>query len=132
MRVFARCVLLVAALSACAPQAQPGGLEPVVTDRLYFGRNIGNTIGVTDSAWAVFVHEVVDPRLDGFTVWTAEGAWRGSDGRAVREPSFILEVVHPERSPHADSAIVAIIVEYKRRFNQESVLRVVTKGRASF
>jgi hypothetical protein len=122
----------VALLGACAPKAQPGSLEPVVTERLYFGRNIGHTLGVTDSAWAVFVREVVDTRLDGFTVWAAEGAWRGGDGRPVREPSFVLEVIHPERSASTDSAIVAIIVEYKRRFNQESVLRVVTNGRASF
>lgn len=122
-----RCVLLVASLSACATRAQPGGLEPVVTERLYFGRHIGTTLGVTDSAWAVFVHDVVGARLEGFTFWTAEGAWRGN-----REPSFVLEVVHSERSASADSAIVAIIVEYKRRFSQESVLRVVTNGRASF
>jgi hypothetical protein len=126
------CVLLVAALSACAARAQPGGLEPVVTERLYFGRNVGNTLGVTDSAWAVFVRDVVGARLDGFTFWTAEGAWRGSDGRSIREPSYVLEVIHPERSASADSAIVAIIAEYKRRFSQESVLRVVTTGRANF
>ena len=122
-----RSVLLVVALSACAPKIQPGGLEPVVTERLYFGRNIGNTLGVTDSTWAVFVREVVSARLDGFTVYAAEGSWKGT-----REPSFVLEVVHPERSASADSAIVAIIGEYKRRFNQESVLRVVTNGRASY
>ena len=132
MRSSVRVVSLVALLCACAPRVQPGGLQPIVTERLYFGRNIGNTLGVTDSAWAVFVREVVDARLDGFTFWTAQGAWWGSDGRPVREPSFVLEVVHPERSATADSAIVAIIVEYKRRFNQESVLRVVTNGRASF
>lgn len=122
-----RSVLLVVALSACAPKIQPGGLEPVVTERLYFGRNIGNTLSVTDSTWAVFVREVVGARLDGFTVYAAEGSWKGT-----REPSFVLEVVHPERSASADSAIVAIIGEYKRRFNQESVLRVVTNGRASY
>lgn len=122
-----RSVLLVVALWACAPKVQPGGLEPVVTERLYFGRNIGNTLGVTDSAWAVFVRDVVGARLDGFTVWTAEGSWKGT-----REPSFVLEVVHAERSASADSAIVAIIGEYKRRFSQESVLRVVTAGRAGF
>jgi hypothetical protein len=104
----------------------------VVTERLYFGRNVGNTLGVTDSAWAVFVRDVVGARLDGFTFWTAEGAWRGSDGRSIREPSYVLEVIHPERSASADSAIVAIIAEYKRRFSQESVLRVVTTGRANF
>ena len=122
-----RSVVLVVALSACAPKARPGGLEPVVTERLYFGRNIGSTLGVTDSAWAVFVREVVGARLDGFTVYAAEGSWKGT-----REPAFVLEVLHPEHSAGTDSAIVAIIGEYKRRFNQESVLRVVTSGRASF
>ena len=122
-----RSVLLVVALTACAPKMQPGGLEPVVTERLYFGRNIGTTLGVTDSAWAAFVRDVVGARLDGFTIWAAEGSWKGT-----REPVFVLEVLHAERSAGADSAIVAIIGEYKRRFNQESVLRVVTNARASF
>jgi len=31
-----------------------------------------------------------------------------------------------------EAAIVAIIAEYKRRFRQESVLRVVSSGRASY
>ena len=118
---------------ACAPRVQSGGLEPVVTERLYFGRNIANALGVTDSAWAVFVKDIVSVRLpSGFTFWTAEGQWRAPDGRIAREPSFILEVVHPPRQAQADSAIVAIIAEYKRRFGQESVLRVVTAGRAAF
>ncbi len=120
-------------LLACAPAMQSNGLQPVVTERLYFGRNIANAPGVTDSAWTVFVREVVSASLPtGFTYWTAEGEWRGPDGRPVREPSFVLEVVHPARSAGADSAIVGIIAEYKRRFSQESVLRVVTAGRASF
>jgi hypothetical protein len=44
----------------------------------------------------------------------------------------VLEVVHSPRSATVDSAIIEIIAEYKRRFSQESVLRVVTDGRASF
>jgi uncharacterized protein DUF3574 len=127
------CVPLALVLLACAPAMRAGGLQPVVTERLYFGRNIGNTVGVTDSAWTAFVRDVVSASLStGFTYWTAEGEWRGADGRTVREPSFVLEVVHADRSVSADSAIVAIIAEYKRRFSQESVLRVVTPGRASF
>jgi hypothetical protein len=132
VRSFVRVVPLVVLLGACAPRAEPGDLQPIVTERLYFGRNIGTTLGVTDSAWALFVREVVGARLDGFSFWSAEGAWRGSDGRAIREPSFVLEVVHAEHSARTDSAVVAIIAEYKRRFNQESVLRVVTSGRGSF
>ena len=119
-------------LFGCAPAIQSTGTEPVLAERLYFGRNIADTLGVTDSAWTVFVTEIVSSRLPrGFTFWKAEGQWRGVDGRPKREPSFVLEVVHPARSAETESAILAIVAEYKRRFGQEAVLRVVTVGRAS-
>jgi len=131
MKALTLAVLL--ATAACASAIQSSGLQPVVTERLYFGRNVGQTLGVTDSAWAVFVTGVVNARLpNGFTFWAATGEWRGADGRSTREPSFVLEVVHPARSAAAEAAIAAIIAEYKRRFRQESVLRVVTNGRASY
>jgi uncharacterized protein DUF3574 len=108
-------------------------MESVIMERLYFGRKAADSLSVTDSAWAVFLKDVVSSRLpSGFTFWAAEGEWRGSDGRWYHEPSFVLEVVHPSRSAAVDSAILAIVAEYKRRFNQKSVLRVVTDGRASF
>ncbi len=126
-------VSLALLLLACAPAMQSSGLQDVVTERLYFGRNVANTLVVSDSAWAAFLREVVSTRLpDGFTIWPAEGEWRGPGEGPRREPSFVLEVVHPPRSAGTDSAIVAIIAEYKRRFRQESVLRVVTAGRASY
>jgi len=131
MRVLVLAALLGAA--ACAPAIQSRGMQQVVTERLYFGRNVAQTLGVTDSAWAVFVTDVVSARLPGgFTLWAAEGEWRGADGRSVREPSYVVEVVHPARSAAVEDAIVAIIAEYKRRFRQESVLRVVSSGRASY
>ncbi len=126
-------VPLILLVSSCAPALQSSGAQAVVTERLYFGRNVGTALGVTDSAWAAFVREVVSTRLpSGFTFWAAEGGWRGSSGLLSREPTFVLEVVHPVRAASTDSAIVAIIAEYKRRFSQESVLRVLTSGRASF
>lgn len=128
-----RFLLLTGLSLACAPAIPSNGTEPVITDRLYFGRKTDDSLIVTDSAWAVFLREVVSTRLpDGFTFWVAQGEWRGSDGRSRREPSFVLEVVRPPRSATADSAIMGIITEYKRRFSQESVLRVVTAGEASF
>ena len=126
-------LLLTALLVGCAPAMRSTATEPVVAERLYFGRNMGDTLGVTDSAWAVFVKDVVRSRLpSGFTFWSAEGQWRGADGRPTREPTFVLELVHSVRAAGIDSAIVGIITEYKRRFRQEAVLRVVTAGRASF
>ncbi len=131
MKTLTLAVLVAAA--ACAPAIQSSGLQPVVTERLYFGRNVAQTLGVTDSAWAVFVTDVVSAQLpNGFTFWAATGEWRGADGRSTREPSFVLEVVHPARSATTEAAIVAIIAEYKKRFSQESVLRVVTAGRAAY
>jgi hypothetical protein len=96
-----------------------------VVERLYFGRNLGDTLIVTDSAWAAFVTEVVTPHFPaGLTVWPATGQWRESNGRIQREPSFVLELVLPTRTAASDTAITAIIAEYKRRFRQEAVLRV--------
>ena len=129
MRTAPLALLLV----ACAPAVQSIDTRPVVTERLYFGRNIGDTLGVTDSLWGVFVRDVVSARLPaGFTFWAAAGGWQDSTGRMSREPTFVLEVVHPVRAATADSAIGAVIAEYKRRFHQQSVLRVVTAGRASY
>ena len=128
-----RFLLLTGLALACAPAIPSNGTEPVITDRLYFGRKTADSLIVTDSAWAVFLRDVVSTKLpDGFTFWVAQGEWRGSDGRSRREPSFVLEVVRPPRSATVDSAIIGIIAEYKRRLSQESVLRVVTAGEASF
>ena len=110
---------------ACATAIQSGARESVVVERLYFGRNFGDTLIVTDSAWAAFVTEIVTPRFPaGRTVWSATGQWREPNGRIQREPSFVLELVLPTRTDDTDIAITAIIAEYKRRFRQEAVLRV--------
>jgi len=116
---------------ACAPAIHSGAREPVVVERLYFGRHSADTLIVTDSAWAVFVTEVVTPRFPaGLTVWSATGQWRNPDGRIQREPSLVLELVLPTRTQNNDAAIVAIVAEYKRRFRQEAVLRVVMPAHA--
>ena len=99
--------------------------------RLYVGRYRGSVEVVSDSAWARFLREVVTPRFpDGLTVWGASGQWQGAGGEVARERSFVLEIVHVlDRS--GETRIEAVIDEYKRRFGQEAVLRVVTVGRAN-
>jgi hypothetical protein len=49
----------------------------------------------------------------------------------VREPNVVLEIIHPP-SEDAEAALRAVILEYKRRFHQEAVLRVTTEVRAGF
>lgn len=119
--------VLLAALSACAPAR-----DAVVVDRLYFGSHAAGVQVVDEAAWAAFLEEVVTPRFPGgFTAWPAQGQWRRADGVVERESSFVLEIVHPG-GRDLDAAVEAIVAEYKRRFRQESVLRVVVPARASF
>jgi hypothetical protein len=42
----------------------------------------------------------------------------------------VLEFVLPARAHDTDAAIAAIVAEYKRRFRQEAVLRVVMPAHA--
>jgi hypothetical protein len=101
-------------------------------DRLYFGRAIADTGLVSDSAWTVFVRDVVTPRFPaGITSWHGEGQWRSDAGAVVHEPSVVLEIIH-RPSQGVEDALRAVITEYKRRFLQESVLRVTTDVRAQF
>jgi hypothetical protein len=101
-------------------------------ERLYFGRNMADTAMVSDSAWGAFVREVLTVRFpDGLTVWDAAGQWRAPDGTIVRERTFVVELVHLV-GPEAEDRVQAVIDEYKRRFAQQAVMRVVTEARASF
>ena len=106
---------------ACAPALARPSAETAIVERLYFGRNIGDTAQVTDAAWQRFLDEVVSPRFDGFTVLRTEGQWTDPKGHVIREAGFVLEKV---LSKDENRAIEEIIAEYKRRFAQQAVLRV--------
>jgi hypothetical protein len=125
-------VALVLATSACVTLPRRDGLRDAHLERLYFGRNIGDTALVSDSAWAAFVHQVITPAFpEGATVWDAAGQWRAPDGSVVRERSFVVELLHLV-TPDVERRVQSVMDEYKRRFAQQSVLRMVTRVRASF
>jgi len=125
-------VLAAVAMTACATLPRNSGLQDAHLERLYFGRNIGDTAVVSDSAWTGFVRGVITPNFpEGATVWDAAGQWRAPDGTLVRERSFVVELLHLV-TPEVEQRVQAVIDEYKRRFAQRSVLRMVTNVRASF
>lgn len=137
----------VSALSACAgspppPQAvappQPSacaGLpgSPMVEASLFFGRNIGGRLGVSDKDWQRFVTEVVTPRFpDGLTVQDAAGQWRDTGtGTVVREPSKVLILVIP-REPAALTKLQEVADTYKTRFRQQAVATVLRPACVGF
>ena len=108
----------------------PAGMSPMRLDRLYFGEPSAADGGAR--AWDAFVDAAITPRFpDGLTTWTASGQWKSAQGELVREASRVLEVVHrPDAATEA--AFAAVIVQYKTRFHQESVLRVGSDVCASF
>ena len=107
-------------------------LGPSHLERLYFRRNIADTAVVSDSAWAAFVRDVLTPRFpEGATVWEASGQWRAPNGTLVREPSYVVELLHPV-TPESETQVQRVIDAYKTRFAQQAVLRMVTDVRAMF
>ena len=124
------------ALGACVPLPAempcPEGSDRYDEYRLFFGRNIGDTEGVSDDDWRAFLADTVTPRFpDGLSVFDAAGQWRNSQGEIVRERSkmvLILAVPDSEAGQKLDE----IAEEYKRRFSQESVLRVTDSACVAF
>jgi hypothetical protein len=133
-------LLAAAACASAGAGTAAGGASPAalsrdtswVSDVMYFGMSIPGGGVVSDSAFDGFVRDVVTPRFpEGLTMWAAHGQWRGAERRIVREDSRVIQVVHPPTAV-ADSAVEAIAVEYKRRFAQESVLRVRSRVEVRF
>ena len=101
-------------------------------ERLYFGRNIGDSAVVTDSAWSIFVRDVLTPNFpEGATVWDAAGKWRAPDGTQVSEKSFVVELVHLV-TENTEQRVQQVMDTYKTRFAQQAVLRIVTPVFVSF
>lgn len=98
---------------------------------LYFGMN--RPAGtVSENEWRAFLRTVVTPRFpQGFTVWNAYGQWRDRRGRIEREPSRVLVITRADTS-EANTKLSEIIDIYKRRFQQEAVLREVAPICAAF
>jgi Protein of unknown function (DUF3574) len=114
-------VALAAALGACAPH---NAIEPCGTgqiSRLYLGKRTPDG-PVSDVQWQRFIDEAATPMFpNGFTVLDAQGQWRNADGLLEREATRVLEIVH-DQNPFTRERVHALANDYKRRFNQRSVL----------
>jgi len=113
-------------LAACA--ATPGapcrdGEDAVVADTLYFGTNKpGGVVGADE--WQDFLATGVTPRFpQGITSWRASGQWRSESGKLEHEASYVLQLVHAD-SAEAERAVRDVMTDYRKRFEQEAVLRV--------
>ena len=114
-------------LSSCAtlaPGTCPTGQNPGRVVQLFFGRDIGDRVGVSDADFQRFVDEELTPRFtDGLTVLDAAGQWRSNTGPIIREPSKVVILALLGRAGGEDR-LEAVRAAYKRRFSQEAVLIV--------
>lgn len=117
--------------AAPAPGCDAGD-RPMIRDALYFGRNRPDGGGVREQDWQVFLDSVVTPRFpDGLTVTSATGQWRGASGKVESEASSVVTLLHAGDTD-ARGKVAEIAQEYKRRFQQEAVLRERSQVCASF
>jgi hypothetical protein len=132
---------VLAVATACAGQSSPGpapvaacalGDTALVRDIVYFGRNRPGGGSVSDAEWQGFLNEVVTPRFPaGLTVVQATGQWKGQSGVVEQERSEIVTLLHAG-DEGARRSVAEIAAEYKRRFQQEAVLRERTPTCARF
>ncbi len=91
-----------------------------VRTTLYFGMS-RPTGAVSELEWQLFLRDEVTPRFpDGLTVWDAQGQWKGKGG-IEQERSKVLLLVHPDAAS-ARASVLALIEDYRKKFQQESVL----------
>ncbi len=117
----------VRAVAQSGPCSQPGvGAAPFVRTELFFGARKPDGTEVSESEWDDFLDKVITPEFpDGLTVLTGMGQFRGSDGIAIEEKGTVLILLYPRRARKESSKrIEKIRTAYKRKFRQQSVLRV--------
>ena len=124
--------LLSALLIACSRNPAPEtvsasacavGDSALVRETLYFGRNRPGGGKVSDTEWQTFLAQVVTPRFPaGLTVVDAMGQWKGASGSVEQERAEVVTLFHPGDET-GRRAVREIAAEYKRRFQQEAVLR---------
>ena len=106
----------------------PEDTERWIEYQLFMGLSAPDGAVVDDTEWETFLADTVTPRFpDGLTVLDGDGQWRGSDGRIQKEASKLLIILAPNDDDEAEELIDQISNEYKSRFEQESVLKTISK-----
>jgi hypothetical protein len=97
-----------------------------IRTELYFGRNKSDGTEVSRKDFNDFLSGFVTERFpDGLTVLNGRGQFLNSKGDVERERSVVLILFYPVSARNEKHIkIEEIRAEYKKRFMQESVLRV--------
>ncbi|KDN18209.1 hypothetical protein DV20_32025 [Amycolatopsis rifamycinica] len=115
-----------------AAQAQSPG-EIWKRTELFFGTGKPDGTEVTDQEFAEFSDREISPAFPGgFTRLDGSGQWRGGSGAIVREHTHVIVLLHPFGDRDAEREIEELRADYKKQFQQESVLRSDSVEQVSF
>jgi hypothetical protein len=100
-------------------------------DRLTFGLKRPDGSRITSADWQAFERDTLAPAFpEGFTLWTAEGAWRdATTGATIREPSAIVEIAH---NGSKAALIESVAAAYAAQFDQDAVMHENRRALVSF
>ncbi len=106
--------------------------EIFLKTELFFGLSRSNGPDVTEEEFQRFVDTKVTPRFpDGLTLIDAKGQFKDSTGTIIQEVSKLL-ILFYTFSNDSNGAVEQISTDYKKEFQQESVLRVDEQSCVSF
>lgn len=126
------------AVASGAFDAVPAANTQVASDlydrtELYFGSSEPNGGVVTPAEFNDFVDKHITPAFpDGLTQLTGKGQWKDSSGTIEKETSYVVIILYPVTDRSANGEIEHIRTDYKKFFQQESVLRTDSLQRVSF
>ena len=127
--------------AASSATASPGTVPQVQTSpgeiwkrtELFFGTGKPDGTEVTDKEFAAFSEREITPAFpDGFTRLDGSGQWRGGNGTIVREHTHVIVLLYPFANRDAERQIEGLRADYKKQFQQESVLRSDSVEKVSF
>ena len=108
----------------------PGETQQEVA-QLFMGRNIGQTLGVSEQDFARFLDREVSPRFPGgFTVQDGQGRWF-HEGVVYNEPSKVVRLILSGQ-PDDRRKLGEIAAAYEDQFRQDAVLTTVHSACVSF
>ena len=128
---------LAAPLAGCVSVSEthgltcPAGQERHLVADLFFGRNIGQTLGVSEADFAKFLDEVVTPRFpDGYGVTDGYGRFRYNGVTYANEPNKHLNIILS--GPDDQRKVSEIAAAFEDRFHQDAVLSEIAPACISF
>jgi hypothetical protein len=100
--------------------------ELFVRTELYFGSLKPDKSHVTEEEFQLFLDKRITPLFpEGLTLITGLGQFRNASGKTIQEHARLLILLYPvEDRQDKNDKIETIRERYKKRFEQESVLRV--------